>query len=459
VIPTVPYNVILLTTDSLRADCVGPRGEDPSVTPHLDELRRDSVDFSCACSASSYTWGVFASVFLSAYPATVTTRRGVLVAQRPTLAELLQRNGYMTAGFNSNPFISTGFGYGRGFDLLDDGLVLKGARIPDWIYPLLARAQRMVMRQPYLSAAAINRKAARWLRQTCKHRRPFFLWLHYMDVHGPYQSKRGLTYLNKLRAEWLWRKACATPEKISPREHEELLRFYREEIAYADHHIGLLLALLRQLGVCDSTIIILCADHGDEFREHGRYSHWRQLYDELVRVPLIIRHPEGQRGLSVDTPVGLVDILPTIVDMLSLEADSSQFVGQSLWSLLRDGDTRGLSGFVVGDATPDRDDTIVSIRTDLWKLIIDSTKGGAELYDLERDPGEQVNVIAQYPEVAQELEAKLWAEFSKQPIEATGQVAGPEWNRAEEQEVLARLQALGYVDWVEEHKQRQTRDK
>ena len=451
--PRSRHNVVFITVDALRADHVGPQGDRASLTPHLDELRSQSVDFRCACSPTSYTWGTFASIFLSAYPAAVTNRRGVLVSPRLTLARLLQQHGYATAGFNSNPFISASFGYDRGFDLLNDGLVLKSSRIPSRLYPLLAKAQRMVMRQPYLSAAAINRRAVRWLRRAREGCSPFFLWLHYMDVHGPYQSKRGLTYLNKYRAEWLWRKAFATPGKISPREHEELLRSYGEEITYTDHHIGLLLDILRETRTRDSTIIIICSDHGDEFMEHGRYSHWRQLYDELIRVPLIIRHPDGQRGLSIDIPVGLVDILPTLVDMLGLAADSSQFVGQSLWPIVRDGDISELSGFVVGDATPDRDDTIVSIRTARWKLIIDSTKGGAELYDLDHDPAEQTNVIAQHPQMAQELEARLWAELARQPTAAASDSGGPEWSAAEEREVLARLEALGYVDWVEEHEQ------
>lgn len=161
-----------------------------------------------------------------------------------------------------------------------------------------------------------------------------------------------------------------------------------------------------------------------------------------------------RRDLKVNVPVGLVDILPTIAEMLRLEVDSSQFVGQSLWPVVRDGDTRGLRGCVVGDATPDRDDTIVSIRTERWKIIIDSTKGGSELYDVENDPGEHTNVITPYPEVARELESRLWGELSNQRTEAAQEAREPEWTAAEEQEVLARLRALGYVDWVEEHRKK-----
>ena len=110
------------------------------------------------------------------------------------------------------------------------------------------------------------------------------------------------------------------------------------------------------------------------------------------------------------------------------------------------------------ELVPDRDDTVVGIRTERWKLIIDSRQSGHELYDLVHDPGEQMNVIGQHGGVAEELEARLWAEISRECPGDTGPVCDPEWDRAEEQEVLARLRALGYLDWVEEHQQRAVSD-
>jgi arylsulfatase len=392
-------------------------------------------------------------LFLSAYPATITNRRGVLVTQRPTMAEWFQRSGYATAGFSSNIYISDSFGYGRGFDLLDDGFSIKSGWIPNRIYPYVAKAQRWITQKHYVAAPAMNRKVESWLRDNPSDDRPFFLWVHYMDVHGPYHTHQGWSYFDSLRAQRLLRKAVATPEQITPQEHEELAAAYRKEIVYTDQHIGLLLDLFRQMGLYEETVIILCADHGDEFREHGRYSHWRQAYDELIRVPLMIRHPNGKRGFGIDIPVGLMDILPTVVDIFDLKGDASELVGQSLWPAVRDGDTSHLSEFVVCDATPDRDDTVIGIRTERWKLIVDSTKGGTELYDLQQDPREETNVVTKHPKIARELEAKLRAELSRQPSEASGQLAGPEWDAAEEKEVLARLQALGYVDWVQEHQE------
>jgi arylsulfatase len=279
-----------------------------------------------------------------------------------------------------------------------------------------------------------------------------------MDVHGPYQPKKGLTYIKKLRSEWLWHKAHTSPHKISPTEHIELRKYYRDEIIYVDQQIGLLLDLLYQLDTYNDTIVILCADHGDEFREHGHYSHGRWLYDELIRVPLIIRHPFGQRGTSVNVPVGLVDILPTVVDMVGLDVNRREFVGQSLWPTVRDGKAVELRGFVVNDAMPDRDDTVIGIRNSNWKLIVDS-RTGPELYNLENDPLEQLNVVADHPDIVQRLRATLWAELASQPIEVARETNGPKWDALQEQEILARLQALGYVEWVENHKRHRTKNK
>jgi len=146
-----------------------------------------------------------------------------------------------------------------------------------------------------------------------------------------------------------------------------------------------------------------------------------------------------------------VDIMPTLVHCLDLDVDSSEFVGQSLWPVVQEGSTAGLRGFVVADAAPDRVEAIVAIRTDRWKLIIDSGKGSTELYDLDNDPGERVNVIQQHPLLAETLSAQLQSELRRGPGVVQAQAHRPGWSAAEEEEVLARLRALGYVDWVEDH--------
>jgi arylsulfatase A-like enzyme len=150
--------------------------------------------------------------------------------------------------------------------------------------------------------------------------------------------------------------------------------------------------------------------------------------------------------LRVRVPVSLVDILPTLVDALELEVDGSGFVGQSLWPTVREGDVSALSGVVFGDATPDRDDTIVCVRTDEWKLIFDSTKGGYELYNLLDDASEEHNLAHRFPGKVRELSQVLWDALGAghAPLEPVSELEL-------DAEVLSRLQALGYIEWVEEH--------
>jgi arylsulfatase len=438
---------MLFTIDSLRADALagvelpGPLGP-------------QGCHFRQAFTQAPYTWGAFATLFTSAYPAQVTMPNGVLLDSLPTLAEILQATGYYTVGLSSNPFLSVPFGYGRGFRRFEDWLLgLRGSKFWWRLYPLLSKVRRFVVDSAYPPAEALTKRAIAAIQQTPF---PFFLWIHYMDPHGPYQPKGNNAWLNKLQAERLWRKT-QNPDSILPQDREALLRAYREEVLYVLQNVNHLINSISELGNLNHTMIVLCSDHGDAFGEHGTYSHPRQLYDELIHVPLIFWHPDLP-AREIDHPIGLIDIMPTILDMLGFDLTRYDFRGHSLLRLMETGDASYLPDYVVSDGKPDKPETLVSIRTAKWKLIVDEAKGGKELYDLEKDPGEQVNVISQHPKVVQELEAKLWAELSKEQItavEAEQQV--PEWDAAEEEEVLRRLEALGYVDWVEKHKQRQAR--
>jgi len=362
----------------------------------------------------------------------------------PTLATVLRQHGFKTAAFNSNPFLSAGFGYARGFDVFEDGLLSKRAsRLPRTAYTYLAKAVRLVRRTPYMPAPKLVRLAVRWMREECSESTPFFIWVHFMDTHGPYQPKRGIAYLNKVRAERLWRKAVTTPQAITSEERDALKEAYLEEVAFAERYIGVLLKEIESLGRTEDTIIVLCSDHGDGFNEHGFYSHPRYLYEELVRVPLLIYHPSlGERRI-VQTPVGLVDIMPTVLDMLGIPPDGLDPVGQSLWPAILRGDTSSLRGWVVMDATPDRLQYIAAIRTNRWKLIVDREKGTRDLYDLVADPGEQNNVAHLYPDVVESLEAQLRDELEqREPLRTFAESPEPEVDA----EVLGRLRDLGYIE-------------
>jgi arylsulfatase len=270
-------------------------------------------------------------------------------------------------------------------------------------------------------------------------RRPFFLFLHYMDTHGPYQPKKGIPHLNKVRAELLYRKAVKEPGAMTERERQTLLGWYKEEIAYLDGQMGKLFREMDRRGDLDNTLVVVTADHGDEFGEHGRFNHHSTLYDELLHVPLLVKLPAARHaGKVVAKPVALIQVVPTILDVAGVRADHG-FDGKSLLPLIERDDERCLHELLISEAKfmPNYK---ACIRSEGWKLILDLGDQRRELYNLEEDPGELSNVVKGHPEIARHLEAKLLEhESNKAPEES--EISTPNV----EEEVMHRLRDLGYL--------------
>lgn len=434
------FNVILITIDSLRADyvgcCSGQKVQGQKSTPNLDGFAKDGLAFNKAFAQAPYTRGSFSSLFTSQYPSVASTPNGVL-SDNPTIAEILRKSGYHTAGFHSNPFLSKAFGYDRGFDIFDDSLF--PTKLPQRLHLAANKLFRMVRRQPYLAADGVNRKALAWLKRVSQ---PFFLWVHYMDTHGPYQPKGGFTYLNKIRAERLWHKAVTEPDLITSGELKVLRSGYCEEVRHMDKHLGSFLQALSTLGLNDNSLIAVLADHGDGFYEHRQFSHPRQLYEELVWVPLIVKLPGMNQGKVISRPVGLIDVVPTIIDALELKGDEELFEGHSLLPLLKDEHSESVPDWVISEATPDREYDLLSIRTREWEFILNEGGETRELYNLVEDPQEQINLINGRPGVAKELEEKLLAHRPRSRKFEGPKPEGPELDK----EVERRLKDLGYLD-------------
>lgn len=304
-------------------------------------------------------------------------------------------------------------------------------RLKRWLY----RLPQLFRVMSHLPASRINRKAFAWLDGRPA---PFFLWLHYMDTHGPYVSRPGLAYWRRVRAQWLYQKAVSHGDRITRAEQQLLLDDYRKQVVYTDQHIGVLLDYLRRTGRLDDTLIVVTADHGEEFGEHGRYSHHGTLHETLLRVPLIVRFPGGRyAGRTVATPVALVQVVPTVLDVLGVPPDGS-FDGPSLVPLL-EGWPGGALDVIVSEGKPGPDYK-AAVRRGSWKLIVDRRRNTRALFDVERDYGENVNRLRDEPEVAAVLEAAL--DDIMRDMAAGGQAT-------EQQEVDAttaeRLRDLGYL--------------
>jgi arylsulfatase A-like enzyme len=440
-------NIVLLTADSLRADFLGCYGRHgASRTPEIDRFAQAGVLFEEAYAQGPYTPFSLPSLFTGKLPCRLRPIRraiywrwpveGLTVEGNATFVEILKDAGYHTAAFHSNPYVSRFFAFDKGFDVFYDDMI-AGSATPWWLKTAAANFQRIVRTDPFLGARGLNGKVVAWLRHAPE---PFFLWVHYMDTHGPYTERKVLKLLS--RGERLWHKGGTNPEKIDPGEREYLLRSYRRQIHSLDAELGKLWRLFEQEGLLERSLVLFSADHGEEFFEHGSYHHKHKLYDELLHVPLVARLPGGkpsvQHGLT-----GLIQIAPTMLAFAGL-APPSAFDGSSFLPALL-GQPYAGSPYILAEA--EAHDEHIAIRTADWKLIWKHEGTEKELYHLAGDPNEQRNVASERPEVVRELERQLLAHRADRSHAAAAMVPEPPAGVTEEEEkvVAERLRDLGYL--------------
>jgi len=463
-------NIILITVDSLRADALGCVGASSAQTPHLDELSRSGLVFSEAIANGPRTQASFPSILCSLYPLVAGEREG-LPASATTLGEALQRAGYRTAAFNpSNPFLTRETGYDRGFDLFVDFWDVHprhgtGGR-PSRLRSLRRRMHDALGRRDlgalmlyqaalqaeggqYLSGEVIAEQGLAWVRE---QDRPFFLWLHFMDVHFPYTPLPGQRSWRD-RARYL----AALGVMVAGhrrRARRELRWLYDRRVEAMDAIAGRFFHGLHREGLGQGTVVVLTADHGERFWEHRGWAHGPDVYDELLRVPLILRGPGIPAGGEVAEQVALIGLAPTILELAELPVPES-FQGQSLLPAMV-GDREIAEAPVFAEATHSGGRSsrvgiqdrfrIMACRTPSWKLIADEEGPREELYDLVHDPGERQDLIAERRDVADGLRRLL-----REHEELVRRVAATyEGDRGEriadgDEDVRRRLAALGYL--------------
>ena len=404
------WNVLLVTFDTTRADHIGCYGRAGARTPVVDRLAAEGVRFEHAYSSIPLTCPSHSTILTGTYPLAHGVRDNglfVLGPENRTLAEILKEQGYRTgASIGGFPLVGR-FGLKQGFDFYDDRLsdpfddVLLGA--PP------SRPQLFMEMRP---AARVNEPALDWLDRNASQ--PFFLWIHYYDPHQPFEPP--VPY-NDLFAD-------------SP---------YDGEIAYADESLGVVLARLARLGVYDRTLIVFTADHGEGLGEHRELTHSFLLYDTTLHVPLIVRPPSGPRARVVDARARLVDVAPTILDLLDVPVPA-EMQGRSLVPLFEGN----------GGAPEDRvlyAETLSPRLSHDWGELRAIFEGPLkyvhgprpELFDIRTDPRELKNLVAERPGVAAEMRDKL-AEFLKR-----NSPPGAGRMTPVDEETRRRLEALGYV--------------
>ncbi len=384
-----PLNVIVVGIDTLRPDHLGCYGYERETSPNIDEFAAGGVLFENALSQAPWTAPSFATVFTSLYPSQhgsmdVNSRIRESV---PTLATMLKQRGYATGAIINAPALKPEFGLSRGFDFYD-------------MTPLDGRR-----------GDGTTRDALAWIDKV--RGGPFFMFVHYFDPHIPYGPPAGYDDLfhkgyrgrikNPFDIEGFSKsrdRLFEEMKELTADDWAEIIDLYDGEIVYVDEAFGALMRGLKDRGLTENTVVILLGDHGEEFFEHGGFEHGHTLYDELIHVPLIVSLP-GRigEGARVRNQVRLLDVTPTVFDLLGLEPPA-HFEGVSLVPYLTGG---GSVERRAGSLLPPHIAFAEAIRLGAEKksvtaqpnkLIYNLITCGREFYNVAEDPGETHDLIA-----------------------------------------------------------------
>ncbi len=326
-------NVLLITVDTLRADYLGCYGHDRDTSPALDQLASESVLFERALSQGSWTLPSYASVFSGLYPEShgVIHRNHRFGSHFVSFVESFASAGYSTGAVVSGTFTDAEWGFDQGFDSYDDlGMVTPdgGPRIEDPSNPAAMNDAAKRITSPLVTDKAID-----WLKRNRERR--FFFTVHYFDPHSDLLPHAGITERFPVRPAT---KRMDLNGQPIPQNTDRARSLYEGEIAFTDQHIGRLLDSLKELGLSKDTVVVLCADHGEELFERAKLGHGHGLFNELVHVPLLFRVP-GLAAFRSDTPVANVDIGPTLLDLCGIDYAEPSIGGRSLAAILRQRET------------------------------------------------------------------------------------------------------------------------
>ena len=437
-----PPNILLISIDSLRSDHLGSYGYFRNTSPNLDKLAAEGARFETAIAPSPWTLPSHVTMLTGRHPAAhgVTTNRRRLGEDIPTLAEVLRVAGYATAGFVSGPYLRDDFGYDRGFEIYDQSMA---ALSPD--------ASREGISSPQLIEALLG-----WLgeHQAESPERPFFAFLHLWDVHydfappPPWDTLFDPGYEGSIDGRYVE----SLGKGLSERDLAHVIALYDGEIGFTDSQLGRLFAAMETRGLRPDTLIIVTADHGEEFLEHGKIGHAMEVFDESLRVPLIFSFPgKIQPGLVIEEQVRLMDLPRTILGLAGIEAPQigmppdAPLQDKDLSPWLREDLLQG--GFPELIAFPENrtwGSGKTSVRTASDKLIRDGKIDYYEVFDLRADPREKNKRTGEGDALARTLfelleHERTWLEWlNKGAVEAPPSRMG--------RNLRAQLEALGYLE-------------
>ena len=417
-------NVLLISLDTLRADSLGCYGYERPTSPNIDGLAGRSTLFRYAVSQAPWTRPSHMALFTGVFPTSKSRRNP------PLLSESLWRSGYRTGAFTGGGQVHPTLGFGPGFERYE---------VIDWL------------RRPEVVES--------WWQ--ADDGRPRFAFLHTFEIHDPYSDDRFTSGLESGRIEghfgrWKWER-LKKQGGLTDDEKRFARALYDGGIAFTDERLGALLDRLETLGLFENTIIILTSDHGEQFWEHGTWRHGQVLYDHQLLVPLVIYTPPPVRralggdpvlaGGRVEAQVSLVDILPTLLDILDVADVESLVNGRSIRPLLEGKRLDRQEAFA--ENTNIRAAERKGLRTERYKYIHQYPREGkgdhleetAQLFDLSNDPLESTDIADQHPDLVAGFERRL-----KAIVHGTDVTVSPDEVPEEiDEELREQLRALGYV--------------
>ncbi len=433
-------NVLMIVLDALRFDHLGVYGYDRPVSPFIDQLVNESTVFESAWSNAPWTKPSMGTLFTGLYPEQhgALYWNGELDPNRLLLAELFREYNYSTMAIQTNPALKKEYGFAQGFEAYNEIIEENGAKVVNLFIE--------------------------WLQ---KQRKPFFSYLHFMDTHVPYGSAERFSKVVKGKgAEDLSRARYTTQDVrimtklgLKIENKQGLVELYDESIRNVDGYISQIINELLKRNLLEKTIIVIMADHGEEFWEHGGFAHGHSLYNEVLRVPLIVRYPRKLQPQRIEKRISLVELGQLLLRLTGIErAFPSKYYKSGTLSGVKN-DLAGLiysEGILYGDEKK-------AIISGPWKLIANTNSSHAntfqiygdltndlfieknptfELYNLELDPEEKMNLYDNSSSVSRQMVWKMRSIELKYKVSEGQAIKEP---ADEKERKLEDLRSLGYI--------------
>lgn len=411
------YNVVVISFDALRRDALGTYGYARPTSPRIDGFASESLVFENAVVAGKDTPTSFASAFTAELPFRVF--RGWKLQSVPTLAGLFADAGYHTAGIMHNVQLAPERGFGQGFEHYEQVESRKDDKV------VLERLQAWLDDAP---------------------QQPFLLWVHFISPHTPYVYRDFAADFYDPDYEGPFSKSAPAKLEASDAptaaDRQRVRDLYDGEVLFADRLFGQVREMLSAAGVWDNSVVVLTSDHGEAFLEHGEFGH-DYVYQEVLEVPLIVRHPGAGEPGRTDMPVSNVDLLPTLATLLEVP-HPDYMDGVSLVS------SPWADRPIISMAMTSKDKRAFAMRVGEDKLIAFCGRSSSierlELYDLATDPGETTNLSDTRVETVKLLLGHLRDQAGERPCRTLKEaVQGKSIEEGLDEERIEQLRSLGYI--------------